>query len=112
MRKREFDESFNDILEAINDLEEFTNGVSFEQFIQNKEKIFAVEKALEIIGEAVKNIPDEIRDKYPHITCKSIAGMRDKLVHEYWGIDIEVVWKVIKNYVPILKDAIIEIVNI
>jgi uncharacterized protein with HEPN domain len=84
MTKRELDDFLQDILEAIGAVERFLAGVSFEEFAQNEEKIFAVEKAMEIIGEAVKNLPDSLRSQYPEIPWKNIAGMRDKLVHEYW----------------------------
>ncbi|MDY7047974.1 MAG: DUF86 domain-containing protein, partial [Microcystis panniformis WG22] len=65
----------------------------------------------EIIGEAVKNIPDEVRVNYPNVPWKNIAGMRDKLVHEYWAIDEKVVWKVIQNNLPQLKRIIISIIE-
>ncbi|MDJ0647582.1 MAG: DUF86 domain-containing protein [Xenococcaceae cyanobacterium MO_188.B19] len=92
MIKRNLKELLEDILEAIDDIETFTKTLTLEQFSGNKEKILAVIKSIEIIGEAVKLIPQEIRDKNPQVPWKAIAGMRDMLVHEYWGIDINVVW--------------------
>lgn len=63
-------------------------------------------RALEVIGEAAKKIPTEIKKKYPQIPWKKMAGMRDKLIHEYFGVNIKVVWKTIKKDVPELKPKI------
>lgn len=109
MTKRELDDFLQDILEAIGAIERFISGVSFEEFAQNEEKIFAVEKAIEIIGEAVKNIPDSLRIQYPEIPWKSIGGMRDKLVHEYWGADVNILWRTVQQRLPELKAQIIRI---
>ena len=103
-------DSLQDILDAIAAVERFTANVSFNEFAQNDEKIFAVEKAIKIMGEAAKNVPDSLR-KYPKVPWKSIAGMRDKLAHQYWQIDIEVIWKTVKNDLPILKRMILEILT-
>jgi uncharacterized protein with HEPN domain len=103
MTKRELDDFLQDILEAVGAVEPFLAGVSFEEFAQNEEKIFAVEKAMEIIGEAVKNLPDSLRIQYPEIPWKNIAGMRDKLVHEYWGTDVNILWRTAQQRVPELK---------
>lgn len=106
MTKRELDDLLEDILEAIGAIEQFMAKVSFEEFAQNNEKIFAVEKAIEIIGEAVKNLPDSLRSQYPEIPWRNIAGMRDKLVHEYWGTDINILWRTVQQRVPDLKRQI------
>jgi uncharacterized protein with HEPN domain len=106
MTKRELDDFLQDILEAIGAVERFLAGVNFEEFAQNEEKIFAVEKAMEIIGEAVKNLPDSLRSQYPEIPWKNIAGMRDKLVHEYWGTDVNILWRTAQQRVPELKGQV------
>jgi uncharacterized protein with HEPN domain len=98
-----------DILETIAYLEGFTNGVSLEAFEANPEKLFAVVKALEIIGEAVKKNPDEIRSQYPQIPWKDIAGMRDVLVHSYWRIDSRVLWSTVQDGIPLLKPVVTEL---
>jgi len=92
MTSREFRDFLQDILEAICDLEKITHRVTFAEFSTMIEIFLSVVKLIEIIGEAVKNIPDDIRVNYPEIPWKNIAGMRDKLVHEYWAIDEQLVW--------------------
>lgn len=95
MTERPLSQVLQDILETIAYLEAFTNGVTLEEFEANPEKLFAVVKALEITGEAVKKIPDDVRVQYPQIPWKDIAGMRDILVHQYWRVDSQVVWSTV-----------------
>jgi uncharacterized protein with HEPN domain len=109
MSDRPLSEFLQDILESIADIEAFTAGVDFDEFQRNREKILAVVKSIEILGEAVKKIPDEVRNQYPQIPWKAIAGMRDVLVHEYWGIDVNVVWATVQKGLPPLKAVIFEI---
>lgn len=109
MTERQLSEVLQDILESIADIELFTAGVDFEAFQQNREKVLAVVKSIEILGEAVKQIPDDIRNRYPQIPWKAIAGMRDVLVHEYWGIDLNVVWATVQEGISPLKITILEI---
>lgn len=111
MTQREFRDFLQDILEAICQLEKMTQYLSLAEFSTKIEIFLSAVKLIEIIGEAVKNIPDEVRVNYPNIPWKNIAGMRDKLVHEYWAIDEKVVWKVIQNNLPQLKRIIISIIE-
>ncbi|MFM7881129.1 MAG: DUF86 domain-containing protein [Microcystis panniformis] len=111
MTQREFRDFLQDILEAICQLEKMTQHLSFAEFSTKIEIFLSAVKLIEIIGEAVKNIPDEVRVNYPNVPWKNIAGMRDKLVHEYWAIDEKVVWKVIQNNLPQLKRIIISIIE-
>ncbi len=105
--KRSYPEFLQDILEAITEIETFVSGVSFDTFSSNREKILAVVKLLEIIGEAVKKIPSDRREYYPDIAWKSIAGMKDVMVHEYWQIDVAVVWATVQHSLPSLKQVIV-----
>jgi uncharacterized protein with HEPN domain len=111
MTERQLSEFLQDILETIADIETFTDNVEFEAFQVNREKVLAVVKSIEILGEAVKKVPDDIRSQYPDIPWKSIAGMRDVLVHEYWGIDVNIIWATVQEGLPPLKAAIAKIVT-
>jgi len=91
------------ILENIDDIESFTKGVDKKRFLENKEKQNAVIRSLEIIGEAVKNIPQSMRAKYPKTPWKEIAGTRDKISHHYFGVDLELIWKIVEENLPELK---------
>lgn len=97
------------ISDAIRDIENSTRNISKNEFKRNKDIMEANIRRIEIIGEAVKNISEKTRKKYPEIEWKKIAGMRDKLMHHYFGVDINTVWKTIKEDIPVLK---IQIKNI
>lgn len=106
MTKRELGDYIQDILEAIGEVEDFTAGMQFEVFVEDKKTVNAVVRSLEVIGEAAKKIPDNLRDNYPEIPWKRMAGMRDKLIHEYFGIDLEIVWEVVNTELPPIKPFI------
>lgn len=111
MNKRNVNDYLQDILDAIIAIETFTNGIDFEMFSQNLEKIFAVSRAIEIMGEAVKRIPDDVRYSYPNIPWRDMAGMRDKLIHDYFNTNLEIIWKTVQEDIPLLKVMILEVIN-
>ena len=104
--KRDYRLYMNDILEAIKKIEEYVKGMSFDDFTEDARTIDAVVRNFEIIGEAAKHIPSTIRKKYPDIPWKEMAGMRDKLVHAYFGVNLKVVWETIKNRLPEVKQLV------
>ncbi len=103
MTERDYGDFVQDILDSINDVGSFIEGMDFEEFIKDKKTIYSVVRAIEIIGEATKNVPEEIRNKYPDVPWKKMAGMRDRLAHGYFGVDLEILWSAAKEDVPKLK---------
>lgn len=101
--KRKAGDYIEDIIEAMTNAMEFTKNMSYDEFVKDTKTVYAVIRAIEIMGEAAKNIPEEIRKKYPDIPWRSVAGMRDKVIHAYFGVKIERVWEVVKRDIPILK---------
>ena len=95
-----------DILQNMSDAEDFISGMSYDEFTNDKKTLNAVLRSIEVIGEATKNIPDDIRNLYPDVPWKEMAGMRDKVIHFYFGVDKEVIWVVVKERIPVLKPVI------
>jgi uncharacterized protein with HEPN domain len=109
--KRDVRVFLEDILESIEKIEEYTANIDEDDFYENSVIQDAVLRRLEIIGEAVKNIPDDFREKHPDIPWKQIAGMRDVLIHAYFGVNLRRVWKVIEEDIQDLKLKILKILE-
>ncbi len=95
-----------EIKDAIDLIQKYTAGISFDSFAHDTEKQDAVLRRLEIIGEAVKNLPVEIRSRHPHIPWRQIAGARDILIHEYFRVDITLAWEMVQKDLPALAEQI------
>jgi len=101
----------NDIIESIADIKEFTNGMTRESFSTDKKTIKAVVRSLEVIGEAANKLPDDVRDRYPEISWQEIIGMRNRLIHEYFGVDLDIVWQTIEEDLEPLENAVKKIIK-
>jgi uncharacterized protein with HEPN domain len=106
---RDYTDYIDDILNSIEEIEEFIEGMDFETFDDDRKTINAVIRSLEVMGEAATKIPTDIREKYPDIPWSKMAGMRNKLIHEYFGVDLEIVWTVCTEEIPPIKPLLIEI---
>lgn len=103
---RDYKLYLDDILQAIQKIEKYTKGLNADKLKKEDLVVDGVVRNLEIIGEAAKNIPQDIKKEHPDIEWKKIAGLRDILAHEYFGIDLEILWDIIKNKLPELKDKV------
>lgn len=106
---RDYSLFLEDIMQAIEKIETYTKNLTLNEFRDDSMAVDAVIRNFEVIGEASKNIPQNVKEKYPHVEWKEAAGFRDVLIHEYFGIDTESVWDTIKNNIPILKNHIVEV---
>lgn len=106
MKRRNCTIYIEDILESMDKIERYTKGLDFESFSANDMVVDAVLRNLEIIGEASRNIPEDIREKYPDIPWKRMIGLRNIAIHEYFGIDLGIIWEIISRNLPETKPKI------
>ena len=106
MTERIFTDYVRDILDAIKEIDQFTQNMSFEDFSKDKKTINAVLRSLSVVGEAARKIPEKLRIRHSDIPWNKMTGMRDKLVHEYFGIDLEIVWQTIRKDLAFLEPLI------
>jgi len=102
---RDYRVSLDDILEAIERIRDYTGGMDLERFQADRKTVDAVVRNLEILGEAAKNVPPQVRALTPHVPWPKIAGMRDILIHAYFIVDCAIIWDVVENKLPDLKAA-------
>ena len=109
--KRNIKLYLQDIWESTLAIEEYTQNLAEDEFYSNRQVQDAIIRRLEIIGEAVKNVDDDFRNKYPQIPWKKIAGMRDIIAHEYFGVKLERVWDVVRKDLPHIKQHMLLIME-
>lgn len=100
-----------DILDNMERAERFVGTMSREGFMKDEKTCYAVQRCVEIIGEAAKQVPERIRKQYPDIPWREMAGMRDKVIHFYFGVDPEKVWMVVKRDIPMLKPRLLAVLG-
>jgi uncharacterized protein with HEPN domain len=99
-----------DIIESAEKILQYTNGISFEEFSKDNKTVDAVIRNFEIIGEASNLLPDEVKDKYSEIDWHRIRGFRNRIVHDYFGVDLQIIWKIIFDQIPGLITEITKII--
>lgn len=102
---------FQDIADSIRNIEKYTKGFSFDDFFEDGKTVDAVVRNLEIIGEASRHVSRQTKRKYPEIPWAQIVGMRNKVIHEYSGVDLTILWKTVEEDIPDLKRKIEEIMR-
>jgi uncharacterized protein with HEPN domain len=105
-KERLIHDYLDDILESVADAKEYTKNISFDDFSKDRKTVKASIRCLEVIGEAANKIPPIIRNKYPAIPWDEIIGMRNRLIHEYFGVDLDIIWQTIKEDLPPLENSI------
>ena len=106
MSKRTPELLIEDILESIKKIQKYSKGMSFDKFIHDEKTVDAITRNFEIIGEASNRLPEEFKAKHGNIDWMRIKGFRNRIVHDYFGIDHSIVWKIIQNYLPDLAKEI------
>jgi len=101
----------SDILNSMNYIQEYTNGVDYDSFLSNHMMIDAVVRNLEIIGEAAGKVPEELRVKYKEIPWQEMKGLRNILIHEYFGVNTHVVWNIATKDLPQSKEMIVKVIQ-
>ena len=104
-RKRTYIDYLRDMLTYAETAERFVGDLDRETFSRDTEKTFAVVRALEVVGEAARHIPVDVRNAYPDVPWSKVVGMRDIVIHGYFGVDLEVIWKTVREDLPPLREA-------
>ena len=109
MSKRSLDLLLDDICEALDRIEQYISGMSFDVFSNDRKSVDAVVRNLEIIGEASNRLPADFKNSHSQIEWHKAVGLRHRIVHEYFGIDLQIVWQILKKDLPSLREAISQI---
>jgi len=100
-----------DILDSIDKIENFIEGLESDEFAEDNKTVYAVIRAIEIIGEATKNLPESLKKEHSEVPWRKMTGSRDKMIHGYFGVDLEVIWSTIKEDIPSVKPLIEKILD-
>ena len=111
MSKRSDEFLLEDMIESINKIERYTKGLSKDDFQKDEMRLDAVVRNFEIIGEAANRLSQEIHEKYPEVEWRRMVGFRNRIVHEYFGIDVDILWSIIENNLGDLKNQISKIIE-
>jgi len=111
MSKRDPCLFLSDILEAIGRIEEYIEGYGFGDFVSDRKTVDAVLRNLEIIGEAAKHLPDAMRERYSEVPWRRIIGLRNVVIHSYFGVDLNIVWRIARFQIGELKRQIVRILE-
>ncbi len=111
MSKRTSQLLLEDILNSADRISEYTSGISFEQFLKDNKTVDAVIRNFEIIGEAANRLEEEVKGLYPEMDWHRIRGFRNRIVHDYMGIDYQTVWIIKETFLPVLKEQIRDILS-
>lgn len=109
MSKRPTDLLLNDIRESIDRIEKYTEGMSLEDFSKDRKTIDAVARNLEIMGEAANRLPDEFKEIHSDVEWYKIVGLRHRIVHEYFGVDLQIIWRILQKDLPELRRSLSQI---
>ena len=108
MPSRSWKFRIDDIIEAIDKIGRYTNGIDFDEWQQDEKTVDAVIRNIEVIGEASSHLPIEIQEQYKDVLWRMMKGIRNIVAHEYFGIDLEIVWKTVKEDLPVLKELLLK----
>jgi uncharacterized protein with HEPN domain len=111
MSKRPVDLLLDDIFLAISRIEQYIKDLSFDVFSQEQKTVDAVVRNLEIIGEAANRLPDEFKEKYRQVEWHKIVGLRHRIIHDYFGIDLEIIWQILHKDLPEFRDTLSQIID-
>jgi uncharacterized protein with HEPN domain len=111
LKEKDYRDYIQDILNSIDESHEFVGGMTFDDFTKDRKTVNAVIRSLEVIGEASKNIPKGVRDQFPDVPWQKMTGMRDKLIHQYFGVDLEIVWKAVKEDLRPVRSSVVRVLK-